>query len=211
MDERVCEAPACPNVPSFPCFFGASGLGLVLHLCEAHRDLSGAQPLDSGCSVSGMADLYPPETLSDDVDDGTIVDNVATLAQEVVGHRIVKAERVEREGRYGYGVDTVLEITLDNGKVVELHDTDDCCAYTALEGFLLNPELVDHIIMGVGTTDGYSTWHIYADWGDILALEVGWSSGNPFYYGYGFDIRVREPAASVHDEESLQFRKERGW
>jgi hypothetical protein len=67
----------------------------------------------------------------------------------------------------------------------------DCCAYTELESFLLHPELVDHIITGVGTTDGYNTWHIYADIGDVLELSVGWSSGNPFYYGYGFDIQVK--------------------
>ncbi len=44
--------------------------------------------------------------------------------------------------------------------------------------------------MGVGTTNGYSTWHIYADWGDILELSVGWYAGNTGYYGYGFDINV---------------------
>jgi hypothetical protein len=49
-----------------------------------------------------------------------------------------------------------------------------------------------HIITGVGTTDGYATWHIYADMGDVLELSVGWSCGNPFYYGYGFDISVKE-------------------
>jgi hypothetical protein len=56
----------------------------------------------------------------------------------------------------------------------------------------LHPERVDHIITGVGTTGGYTTWHIYADMGDVLELSVGWSSGNPFYYGYGFDISVVE-------------------
>jgi hypothetical protein len=50
--------------------------------------------------------------------------------------------------------------------------------------------LVDHIILGVGTTDGYTTWHVYADAGDVLELAVGWSCGNPFYYGYGFTITV---------------------
>ena len=81
-------------------------------------------------------------------------------------------------------------ITLDDGTEVRLKNTDDCCAYTELEAFLLHPEKVDHIIMGVGTTEEYSRWHIYADHGDILELTVGWSCGNPFYYGYGFDIDV---------------------
>ena len=49
---------------------------------------------------------------------------------------------------------------------------------------------MDHVILGVGTTDGYTTWHIYADFGDVMRLKVGWSCGNPFYYGYGFTIRV---------------------
>ena len=73
-----------------------------------------------------------------------------------------------------------------------LANTNDCCAYTELEAFLLHPERVDHIIMGVGTTDTYTRWHIYADLGDVLELTVGWSCGNPFYYGYGFDIDVVE-------------------
>jgi hypothetical protein len=75
---------------------------------------------------------------------------------------------------------------------VFLVGTDDCCAYTELETFLLNVDKVDHIITGVGTTDGYTKWHIYCDFGDVLELTVGWSSGNPFYYGYGFAIIVED-------------------
>ena len=71
-----------------------------------------------------------------------------------------------------------------------LADTNDCCAYTELESFLLHPDKVDHIITGIGTTEGASKWHIYADAGDVLELSVGWSCGNPFYYGYGFEIDV---------------------
>ena len=55
---------------------------------------------------------------------------------------------------------------------------------------ILNLDRIEHVITGVGTTDGYSVWHIYADLGDVVELKVGWSSGNPFYYGYGFDIAV---------------------
>jgi hypothetical protein len=50
--------------------------------------------------------------------------------------------------------------------------------------------MVEHAILGVGTTEGYTKWHIYADFGDVMQLDVGWSCGNPFYYGYGFDIAV---------------------
>jgi hypothetical protein len=130
-----------------------------------------------------MAVNYEPEGLHEDDDDGTMPSNVATLRSNVVGHRIVAAEQ---DGQ-------VFTVTLDSGARVELANTDDCCAYTDLEAFLLHPERVDHIITGVGTTNGYTTWHIYADMGDVLELTVGWSCGNPFYYGYGFNINVVEP------------------
>lgn len=131
---------------------------------------------------------YPEEVLDENYDDGTMPDNVATLEQAVVGHRIISAEKTRIQGDWGRP--DALVLTLDNGKQVRLANTNDCCAYTELEDFFLDPASVDHMILGVGTTDGYTTWHIYADWGDILRLEVGWSSGNPFYYGYGFAIDV---------------------
>lgn len=133
---------------------------------------------------------YPPEKLGEDDDDGTMPENVAALSDAVVGHRIVSVEKETIPGRFYEESATVL--TLDNGKRVALVDTSDCCAYTELESFLLHPENVDHAILGVGTTDGYTTWHIFADAGDVMELNVGWSCGNPFYYGYGFDIRVEE-------------------
>lgn len=137
---------------------------------------------------------YPEEDLNDEyADDGTMPSNVDELRQAVVGHRIVSAEKGEIPRKtYYWGSGHGLILTLDNGKRVTLADTNDCCAYTELEEFFLDPSSVDHVIMGVGTTDGYSTWHIYADWGDILKLQVGWSPGNPFYYGYGFEIQVIE-------------------
>lgn len=136
---------------------------------------------------------YPPEVLDEDADDGTMPENVAQLATNVVGHRIVKAEKARPKGRW-YGECDALVITLDNGKQVQLSDTSDCCAGTWLDDFFLDPTAVDHIIMGVGTTDLYKTWHIYADHGDVMRLQVGWSCGNPFYYGYGFDIQVVDVA-----------------
>lgn len=134
---------------------------------------------------------YPEETLGETEDNGTMPENVEALRQAVVGHRIVSVEKdvVIPNQRYWLKI-TGTVITLDNGRKVQLFDTDDCCAYTELDAFLLNPELVDHEILGVGTTDGYTTWHIFADLGDVLELSVGWSPGNPFYYGYGFDIKV---------------------
>lgn len=140
---------------------------------------------------------YPVEELDEDYDDcGTMPENVATLAKEVIGQRILSVEsgvELPEDHYYYYSRSrTGTRLTLDNGKQVFLVDTDDCCAYTQLENFLLHPDKVDHMIMGVGTTEGYTKWHIYADMGDVLELEVGWSCGNPFYYGYGFDILVFE-------------------
>lgn len=139
-----------------------------------------------------MTDRYPIEELDPEHDDdGTMPANVAELADAVVGHRIVSARKETVPGRW-YGENEATVITLDNGRRVTLVDTDDCCAHTELQYFLLNPEAVDHMILGVGTTDGYTTWHIYADFGDVMQLKVGWSCGNPFYYGYGFDILVED-------------------
>jgi hypothetical protein len=132
---------------------------------------------------------YPEEELGPDDDDGRMPENVYDLYQAVVGRRIVKTEKREIPRRY-YGKTEAFIITLDDGTEVRLANTDDCCAYTELESFLLHPERVDHVIMGVGTTEQYTRWHIYADLGDVLELSVGWSCGNPFYYGYGFDIDV---------------------
>ena len=137
---------------------------------------------------------YPVEQLGEDEDDGTMPANVAELEQAVIGRRIVKAEKRDDapENKYGYrDRSSGFVLTLDDGTEVWLIDTDDCCAYTDLESFLLHPELVDHAITGVGTTDGYTRWHIFADFGDVVELNVGWSCGNPFYYGYGFNIIVQ--------------------
>lgn len=137
---------------------------------------------------------YPVEMMGKYEDDGTMQENVETLAEAVVGRRIVSVETTKLPPRYPWSryQESATVITLDSGKKVALRDTDDCCAYTALESFLLHPDKVDHIITGVGTTDGYTTWHIYADMGDVLELQVGWSSGNPFYYAYGFNITVED-------------------
>lgn len=142
-----------------------------------------------------MSERYPAEEFDpeDEVDDGTMPENVAALAEHVVGHRIVSVEKdVKVPTKWSWRNDVGTVITLDNGKRVALVDTDDCCAYTELEAFLLHPERVGHVITGVGTTDGFSKWHIFADFGDVLELTVGWSAGNPFYYGYGFEIVVMD-------------------
>lgn len=125
---------------------------------------------------------YPTETLHEDDDDGTMPDSRDALAEAVVGHRIVAVEK--------HGCD--LAITLSSGKRVWAYATSNCCAFTEVETFLLNADRIDHIITGVGTTDGFTKWHVFADMGDVLELTVGWSPGNPFYYGYGFQIAVED-------------------
>lgn len=149
-----------------------------------------------------MSDRYPTEYLDPNYDDGTMPASLESLGEAVIGHRIVSAEKTGSIsgalGRDGYRWNnTGLILTLDDGTKVAVAERGDCCAYTDVKAFLLNPELVDHVIMGVGTTDGFTTWHIYADAGDVLKLTVGWSCGNPFYYGYGFAIDV-VPAEAQH-------------
>lgn len=137
------------------------------------------------------AERYPAEVLDENYDDdGTMPENVAELASHVIGRKIVKVEKGVSVPSRWYGTTSGTALVLDNGKRVVLVDTDDCCAYTALEDVILNLDKIDHAILGVGTTDGYTKWHIYADLGDVVELQVGWSCGNPFYYGYGFDIAV---------------------
>lgn len=133
---------------------------------------------------------YPLEILDAEEDDGTMVENVEALAAAVVAPLVSVERSDDAPARYGRSAVTL--ITLDDGTTVELADTDDCCAYTAVEEFLLHVDRIDHLIMGVGTTDGYTRWHIFADFGDVMEVRVGWSAGNPFYYGYGFDIVVKE-------------------
>lgn len=138
-----------------------------------------------------MTTEYATEVLDENDDDGTMPQRIETLRENIIGRRIVSVEKGEWEGEW-YGRNHGHIITLDDGKKVRLADNGDCCAYTELESFLLHPERIDHVITGVGTTDGFTTWHIYADMGDVLEMKVGWSAGNTGYYGYGFDITVTE-------------------
>jgi hypothetical protein len=147
---------------------------------------------------------YPTEVLDGEEDDGTMPSNVGELAKTVIGHRIVSAEMTDKLPEpERWGRRDGLLLTLDDGRQVVLRNSDDCCAYTEIQEFLLHPERVDHIITGVGTTEGYSRWHIYADMGDVLELTVGWSAGNPFYYGYGFEIEVVSPHESEFGDRCL--------
>lgn len=61
---------------------------------------------------------YPVETLPANEDCGVMPENVAALANAVVGHRIVSAT----QGTYGKQRTTI--ITLDNGKRVVVYGFD---------------------------------------------------------------------------------------
>lgn len=120
--------------------------------------------------------------------DEVMQSNAEALAKEVVGHRIVSVEKIVESKRWYENV--YVEIHLDNGKVVFLEDSHDCCAYTQVNKFLLNAANIDHVITGVSTENDYETWHIYASMGDVLTLDVGYDPSNG-YYAYGFDIQVK--------------------
>lgn len=146
--------------------------------------------------MDNVVDRYPVEVLKGDAsddwaeDNGTMPENVDALREAVIGRKIVSAQKKIVPGGWR-GTEEALVLELDNGTQVQLVDSSDCCAYTSLESFLLDPRSVDYAILGVGTTESYTKWHIYADFGDVMQMEVGWSAGNPFYYGYGFDIAVK--------------------
>lgn len=123
-------------------------------------------------------------TTTEAEDDGTMPASLERVSEAVVGHRIVAVEQ------YGARWSPGLVITLDDGTRARVKGVEDCCAYTQVEEFLLHADKIDHIITGVGTTDLYTTWHFYADAGDVLEMKVAWSCGNPFYYGYGFQVEV---------------------
>lgn len=114
---------------------------------------------------------------------------VKELTEAVVGHRIVKAEL--RPGvRLWRGEGLVL--TLDTGREVRLTPTYDCCAFSELKSFLLDPGSVDHIITSVTTEGDYEKWYVLADMHQVLRLDLEWGEGNYPYYPFGFEIEVSE-------------------
>lgn len=120
--------------------------------------------------------------------DAVMQENAEELAKQVIGHRIVSVEEVTKTT--AWSEEHYLEIHLDNGKVVFLEDSHECCAYTEVNKFLLNAENIDHVITGVSTENYYEIWHIYASMGDVLTLDVGYDPSNG-YYAYGFEITVK--------------------
>lgn len=127
-----------------------------------------------------MSDKYPPEILTEDEDNGTMPQCRDDLKDAIVGHRIESVTVVPG----GF------ILILDNDTSVRVRSTDDCCAYTDVDQVITELGNIDHVITGVGTTDGFTKWHIYCDLGDVINLTVSWNPGNPFYYGYGLSVEV---------------------
>lgn len=123
--------------------------------------------------------------------DDIMCENAEELASLVVGKRIISATEREYEiERYGLSYkETGLVVILDDGTEFAIGETDDCCAYTSLESFLINPAAVDHVITSVSTENDYQVWRILADGRDVVTMEVGWSEGSG-YYMYGFEFQV---------------------
>jgi hypothetical protein len=144
------------------------------------------------------------ETLSPDEDNGTMPECLDELRDLVIGHRIVKVESGHRFKYWLYATPTnAVKVTLDTGATFLIAGGDDCCAYTELESFIFNADKIDHVITEVSTENQYTVWHVAADAGDVLKMNVGWSSGNPFYYSYGFTF----PVVSDPGEDGVYFVK----
>lgn len=130
--------------------------------------------------------------------DEVMCESAEELASLVVGKRIVSATEREYESeRWGFGYkETGLVVTLDDGTEFAIGESSDCCAYTALESFLINPEAVDHVITSVSTENDYQVWRIIADGRDVVKMDVSWSEGSG-YYMYGFEfhtIKIKDEA-----------------
>lgn len=182
-----------PNIPGLRRYCEQLSLPIRNRGTVPEGELLANDRIQRGENMSVTEERYPKESLDPNDDDGTMPQNVEELEKALVGHKIVAAYYGEATPEHSWRSPRAMIILLDDGTQVELFDTDDCCAHTTLESFLLNADKIDHLIMGVGTTDEYNTWHIFADFGDVMEMKVGWSCGNPFYYGYGFDIRVKKP------------------
>ena len=142
-----------------------------------------------------------------DSDDGTMQKSAEELQKAVVGHRIIAAERKFINYSHSpYGLGTHMVLTLDNQTEVILVEINDCCAGTEIDAYKLFS--TEHVITSVGTTNGFQKWFIYGTLGlafgsssTVFGMDVDWSCGNPFYYGYGFNIIV-QPITVVVDATS---------
>lgn len=108
------------------------------------------------------------------------------LEEVIVGHKITSVTLVE-------GHLNTLQLTLDTGAAVEMIPITDCCAYGEVDAVIQRLPDLDHVITSVATDAGYESWHILADAGEVLGLDVAWSEGSG-YYAYGIEVVVKEVA-----------------
>ena len=133
----------------------------------------------------GYEEGYDPEYEAE-----VMGDNAKLLESEVVGHRIIDVREDKYNGGYpvtGSGVTLVL----DNGNEIEILATNDCCAYTDVRDFKFLAK-TDNVVTRVETQDNFEQWYIYAAEVPVVSLGVDWSPGNPYYYGFGFNIAVKK-------------------
>lgn len=134
---------------------------------------------------------YEIEKLPEDSwsDNGTMHENALRLQEVVVGHRIIGASLADIQGKYPWeGMTRGVILDLSNQSSVLLRDGGDCCAYTYATALRLVD--TEHVITSVGTTEEFTKWFIYSENNPVLEMDVDWSCGNPFYYGYGFSLEV---------------------
>lgn len=148
-------------------------------------------------------EVFPEDSWDDD---GTMTESAKTLQNAVVGHRIISAEKRYFSEKYSWESGERLVLSLDNQTEVVLREEGDCCAYTSVDIF----KLIDtqHVITSVGTNEGFQKWYIYAENNPVFEMDVSWSCGNPFYYGYGFSIQVVPLTIVVDAPESRPVSKE---
>ena len=106
-------------------------------------------------------------------------DFATVLSETVVGHRVVSAKEDS--------------ITLDNGVMVTLSGSSDCCAWgdvSVLASTLANTE---HVITAVTENEQGmgATWFVMADAHQVLQLTGDWDPSNGYYF-YGFYVYVEE-------------------
>lgn len=133
---------------------------------------------------------YLDDEYDEDCETEVMSGGVEELKKNVVGHRIVSVTREEVPDA-GYGQSNRTRFVLDDGTSVLLYDTDDCCAFTEVESFKFL-EGVDNVITSVETDTGFEKWFIYADRVPVVEMDVSWSPGNPYYYGFGFQVTVEK-------------------
>lgn len=131
--------------------------------------------------------------LDDEVDEKYEAEVMGGSAEEfagaIVGSKIVSVTKEPFSKDYGRSEG--LKFVLDNGNVVWLADTDDCCAFTEVEDFKFLGQ-GEHAITSVTTEDNFQKWYVYAESTPVAEIDVAWSPGNPYYYGFGFEVKVVE-------------------